>query len=435
MGIETAVIAGSAALGAMSSAKGKKQTSSSTMDPWAPQAPYLTNGFQYAQDIYDASKGSPWYQGDLYTGINDIQREGIGYGLGYARDYAAPMLNGAYNAATSGMGNASTFGTNAANFASGNFGTTSGANPALMSGMTDFAQGALGQAGSFQGNLDAYMRGAQGDPTQANIAAATSYMNSPLLQAQIDAAGADVTHQLGTGLVGLNNAASAGGNLNSSRAGAAEAAMRGEAARTIGTLSSTMRGNAYNQGLQLAESARGTNLGAQATGLGTQAGYIGQGLNTGQGLLGLGENQRQFDTSARLQGNAQLGQSAQLGYQGAQVAQGIGQDISSTILGAGQVLQDDANNQNAANYQAWLGNDQRATDLLQRYWSIIGRDGFGKSETSTSTQPGLGFWGGALGGAAAGAGIMGSFGNAPAYGGTGAGRMIRGSTGMLGGGV
>ncbi|CAO3451877.1 hypothetical protein [Azospirillum argentinense] len=142
-----------------------------------------------------------------------------------------------------------------------------------------------------------------------------------------------------------------------------------------------MRGNAYNQGLQLAESARGTNLGAQATGLGTQQGYISQGLGVGQGILGLGEDQRQFDTSARLQGNAQLGQSAQLGYQGAQVAQGIGTQNGQSILGAGQVLQDDANAQNGANYQAWLGNDQRANDLLQRYWDIVGSGAWGKTES------------------------------------------------------
>lgn len=408
MGIAAAVIGGASLLGGMASSKGSKQTTTSESAPWAAQQPYLLNAFQNAQSLYDSQNGSSWYQGGLYTPINDTQKSGVSYLTNWANGTGTNLANSAASSALSGMSNAGTFGANAANFASGNFNTTNGANDNTRNALDSYAQGALGTAGNFQDSLKTYMTGATGDPTQANISAAGQYMNNGVLQDQIDAAKADVLDTLGSNLVGLNNAASAGGNLNSSRAGAAEATMRSDAARTISDLSSSMRSQAYNQGLQLAEAARTSNLGAQATGLGTMSNYLNSGANAAGNALNFGEGQREFDISSMLQGNSQLGQSASLGYQGAQLAQSLGQGNGQSLLDAGSVIQDDANNQNQANYQSWLGNDQRGWDLLSRYMGIVGGQNWGRTDTSTTSQPGN-FFQGALGGASLGAGILGKF--------------------------
>ncbi|WP_449231120.1 hypothetical protein [Azospirillum doebereinerae] len=273
------------------------------------------------------------------------------------------------------------------------------------------------------------------DPTASNIGSAQSYMNSGALQEQIDAAKADVTDTLGKGLVGLNNQASSGGNLNSSRAGAAEATMRGEAARTIGSLSATMRGNAYTSGLQLAEGARQANQGVGLSSLGLQ----GTAMNMGLGALSTVEGARQNEIGNRLSANGQLGTATGLGYQGAELANGLGLGNNQALINAGGVVQNDANNQNSANFQGWQNSQNYPWDVLQRYYGIVGSGNWGGTSTGTGTtsQPGN-FLQGALGGASMGAGLysgFSNFGSMPSYGGTGAGKMIVGSTGMLGGGV
>lgn len=73
-----AVAAGaSAASKASAEKKAAKQGTTTTASPWAEQAPYLSDAFQSAEGIYNTQKGTPWYQGNLYTGLNDTQHQGI----------------------------------------------------------------------------------------------------------------------------------------------------------------------------------------------------------------------------------------------------------------------------------------------------------------------------------------------------------------------
>lgn len=431
MGIEAAVIGGSALLGGLATSQGKKSTSSSVQEPWSVQAPYLKTGFEEAQSIYDAQKGTPWYTGNLYTGLNDTQKAGIDGTVNWANTNGGLLARNTTNASTDALTRGNFFGDNATKGAAGQWGV---GVPQDQSGlMATYGAQALGGTGFLTDNIWSTVAHAQDDPTQANIRAASSYADNPYLQSQIDAASADVTHQLGTDLVGLNNQASAGGNLNSSRAGAAEAGMREGAARTIGNISSTMRSNAYTQGLSLAEQARQansqTNLGALSTGLQ----FTGQGL----GALGAAQDARNAEIGNRITSNGQLAGQTGLGLQAADLSNSLGLGNSSAVLGAGSVMQDDANNKNSADYQKWLGGDTRKSDLLSRYWNINASNNWGGGTTSTSKTPGN-FFQGALGGAALGAGMYKDFFNdrdTQGYGGTGAGRIIRGSTGLLGGGV
>jgi len=431
MGIETAVIGGAALAGGLSSMGSKKASSSSVEEPWSVQAPYLKTGFEEAKSAYDALKGSSWYTGSLYSGLNDTQKAGIDGTVNWANTNGGLLARNTTNASTDALTRGNFFGDNATKGAAGQWGV---GVPQDQSGlMATYGAQALGGTGMLTDSIWNTVNHAQDDPTQANIRAAGQYADNPYLQSQIDAASADVTHHLGTDLVGLNNQASAGGNLNSSRAGAAEAGMREGAARTIGNISSTMRSNAYTQGLSLAEQARQannqTNLGALSTGLQ----FTGQGL----GALGSAQDARNAEIGNRITSNGQLAGQTGLGLQAADLSNSLGLGNSSAVLGAGSVMQDDANNQNSADYQRWLGGDTRANDLLSRYWGIVGSNNWGAGKTTTSSQPGN-FFQGALGGASLGASAYGSYigsAGSQGYGGVGAGKIIRGSTGMLGGGV
>jgi hypothetical protein len=77
------------------------------------------------------------------------------------------------------------------------------------------------------------------------------------MSGMIDAASRDVTRNLYENQIpGLNQAATDSGNMNSSRAGVAQGIMSRGAADQIGDIASNMRGQAYSQGLGLAENAR-----------------------------------------------------------------------------------------------------------------------------------------------------------------------------------
>jgi hypothetical protein len=60
----------------------QKQTSTST--PWGPQGDQLKNVFGDAQGIYDSQKGTPYYSGELYAGMNPLTDQGINASAGYA---------------------------------------------------------------------------------------------------------------------------------------------------------------------------------------------------------------------------------------------------------------------------------------------------------------------------------------------------------------
>lgn len=288
-----------------------EQRSTSTSQPWGPQQGYLTDAFGNAQDLYNSRSGTPFYQGDLYAGMDPLTTQG----LDATQDYAT------------------------------------GAGAAASGNVLGAGQGLLGTGQQAAGAYSSLYGAANRDPTQANIRSAGQYADNPYMDGMIDSASRDVSRNLFENQIpGLNAAATGSGNMNSSRAGAAEGIMRRGAADQVGDIASNMRGQAYSQGLGLAENARTSNMGFMG-----QAG-AGFGNMFGQGL-----------------GAAQLGQN--MNYQN-----------TDALIRGGQLNQADQQGQLNADFMRWQGSDNREAQLLQQYYGIVGGNNWGG--TTTGTTPG-----------------------------------------------
>ncbi|OWK31785.1 hypothetical protein [Sphingomonas mucosissima] len=278
--------------------------------PSSFQAPYLSEAFTSAKDIYNSSKSSPYYQGETYAGMSPAAKAALdklkAYASGQGLDTAAAL---------------------------GNLGSQMSAYGA--------------KAGS---TLDQFAKMAGQDPTQANITAATAYANNPALQGMIDANARDVTRNLSEDILpGIDRAASATGNINSSRAGVASGIAQRGAADRIADISATLRGNAYDRGLSLAQGDRATNLSA----LGQAASSYG--------------NLASFGVDA-------LGRSTDAAY-----------GAYGAIQGADAAEQGDRQGKLTADFTKWQGEDTRAMDLLGRYASVVAGNQWGQSGTSSGT--------------------------------------------------
>src|SRR3546814_1157695 len=90
--------------------------------------------------------------------------------------------------------------------------------------------------------------------TTANSKAAQQYADNPHVQGMIDANSRDVVRNLNEEtLPGIDRQATATGGINSSRAGVAAGIAQRGAEDRIADISSTIRGDAYNRGLSLAQ--------------------------------------------------------------------------------------------------------------------------------------------------------------------------------------
>lgn len=230
------------------------------MGPWAGQESYIRQALAEAQRGLDTARG---------------QRGADGY-TNAERDYLGTANHTAYRA--QGMADTAT---NAA---------TVGLNA---------AQG-------YVNNANGIMSRALADPTQATIASAGQYSNNPYLDEVISAASRDIARNLNENeLTGINMAAVSSGNVNSSRAGIADAVARRDAADRIGDISAQVRGDAYQQGLALSEQQRqaGLNTAINANN------QLGSAYQTGFGGLTTADNLNTSATNAHA-GRVQLTQQA-----------------------------------------------------------------------------------------------------------------------------
>lgn len=235
-------------------------------NPWKPQEDYLIGGFESAKDALTGALGS-------LGGITDFTAD-----MTAGQDQAAQDQI-AYNQGLMGQG---TNMINLGNNLSGNLSTAAGN-----------ANAVFGQAGV--------------DPTQQIVGNAGQYINNDVLQGQIDAAIGDVNRGFQKQQGQINSGASAGGNINSTRAGVMEAMALDDAQDRAAQISSTMRGDAYSQGLGLAAQTHQQGIGnqlaanQQIAGLGSAGmGAILQGANLGAGAAG-----QVYDTNALYQTQAQ----------------------------------------------------------------------------------------------------------------------------------
>lgn len=270
-----------------------------TTEPWKVQQPYLKTGFQSGAGLYSQYLDAPWYQGQLYAGMNPMQ-QGAATGAG---QYATGQ----------GMG--------------------------LSQGMINDAYPFLSQGGNYINLANSLGNFDPGNPTQYNINNAGLYAANPYLDGAIDAASRDVVRNLTEDVLpGMNRQAAGTGNTNSTRTGIAEGiALRGAQDR-IGDIGATVRADAYNSGLGLSEEARRANMMAQLQG--KTAGL--QGLDTafsrGMDLRnqGLQSSINMYDLLGRA---GDKFQSDQQGYADANYARWQGQynqpwDLLSRYMGA-----------------------------------------------------------------------------------------------------
>lgn len=273
--------------------------------PSSFQQPYLTNAFNSANNAFNNSQGTPYYQGDTYASMSDEQRKALQGLTGFA--------NG------TGVGAANTISSIGQNLA-----------------------GYSGQAGALIGD---YL--SQSDPTAITRTASQLSQSDPYLQQRIDAAAGDVTRNLNElTLPSIDRAASAGGNINSSRAGIASGIAQRGAAEAIGQISTDMRSDAYSQGLSLAQQGAESRLtGANA-----------------YGTLGS-------------QGIDALERGASAGY-----------DAYGQANLAGSLDQLDRQGTLDEAFSRWQGEDEREWDILSRYMGVVGSNQWGQSGTSSGTS-------------------------------------------------
>lgn len=315
-------------------------TGSGSSGPPAFQLPYLTEGLKSAAGLL---QGGANYSPLAYTGLSPSTVGALGNLSGFANSMAP------YGGQLAGSG-------------------AGGVNTGLNGAGT--ALGGVLQSGTT-------------DPTQGNISAAGQYANNPYTQGLIKAAQTPIERQLTeVALPGLNTAASATGNTDSSRSAMTEAILRRSAGEDEANVASNILGSQYNNGLNLAESSRVANnnalLGAASAGTGL-AGVSGNLVSSGNSL-GL---------------------------------QDYGVPVST-----GQLQQQDANTGNQVAYNNFLTGQQFPYQQLANYWNIVGRPlGTDTTQTQnqtqasntsgnstglnltngTQTQPGPGILGGTLG--------------------------------------
>ena len=298
-------------MGLFSGSTKTKTTETSNTGPSEFQRPYLDQTFGAAKDIYNGAKDTPYYQGEMYAGMTAEAKDV----LSRLKSYAS----------TTGLGNATA--------------------------LSSIGSGLIGNYDKASSTLDQFTKLAGTDATSSNIEAAQRYADNPFVQSQIDANSRDVTRNLTEDtLPGIDRAASGMGNLNSSRAGVAAGIARRGAEDRIGDISATIRGNAYNQGLTMAQADRATNLSA----LGQASSAYGNLGAAGINAMGAGND--------------------------------AAMDSYDAINRANGIEQADRQGSYDAAFKKWQGEDTRDMDLLARYASVVGSNQWGQSGTSSGTS-------------------------------------------------
>lgn len=227
--------------------------STTTTDPWGPQAGYLKDIFGKAQQTYGDTAANK-YTGDQLAAYRPEQLDLFGKMIGYANTspIAQSLLNQGQSLGQLGLSNAT---------------------------------GALGGLGGF-------------NPLDLNgiLAAANQFANDPNIEATTNAVTRDDLRNLTENqLPGVERNAALSGNTNSSRTGAKEAVLQRGYEDRRADVNAGLRANAYNQGIGAATNARDAELARLMglTGSSLQASQLGSSdltnsLSSMAGLFGLG---------------------------------------------------------------------------------------------------------------------------------------------------
>lgn len=344
-----------------SSSKSKSKQSAKTFVDKAQQ-PFLDDVRQQAQDIYQdlPDQQVAGLNQNIYSGLDNqaalggsqisagqglmSQGQGMTNAYGDSMGYAKQATN--VNRAGEGIGTAIAGGQRV------------GADAAQSTAATNL--------GFDQSNLD-------------------RYINNDVLQGQIDASTRDVGRVLNEQtLTGIQSAAAGTGNSGSSRAGImAGVAVRGAQDRA-GDIAAGMRGQAYNNALNLEAQRASQNAGFnQQTNLANAGAFnqmYGAGLNTGLGAFNTGIQNQQF--------GANLGQ--QLG------TAGVNNMVTGGNLAASGFANQIGSGEYTRGYNQELLNAQFANSMnpfagTEFYSNIIGDPTVLSDSTSTSKSKSTGF--------------------------------------------
>ena len=440
MGESAAIAGGGALLGGLMGSQnsgGQTQTSSGSSTPWSVQQPYMQQGFQDAQNLYNQQGSSPVSQFD--AGLNGVQQAAIGgleNGYNNYRSAYTPVQNEAqdlqyfspnygataYGISANGIGAQSPSTGVLANYAqTGQLPNgESSIDTGLQNGINSASMNSLGSLAS--GSSLASQAGSQALNTAGNLGTiqseANAFASNPTLQSEIQSQQAQVQNSLGTqALPAIESASTQTGNVNSSRTGALEGQAITGADLADSNIASQLTANAYNTGASTASSqiTNGLNAANYAASDLNNNGSIGGSL--GINSLGQQINQQQFgvnsqlgaaneaasqdlgyqtaNTNAQLSGNQQIGTGLQIGNNATTQFVNGDTGLLNTALGAATTEQ--GGQQTADNNQVALA--QQPWNQLQNYWNIEGKPLGTQTQQTATTTPNNGGLNGAISGA------------------------------------
>jgi hypothetical protein len=302
-------------MGLASNSQTQNTSQQQQTNPWAPQAAALTQGFD--------SASAALHQAQSATGA--------------PTDFVAQYTPEQLSAFQGMLG----FGTGNGNIA----GSSANAGSALTgSGANASAAGLTGLQGFNPSNIPS-----------AVLSAASQYANNPQTQGMIDAATLDARRAVNEGTMPqIERNAALSGNINSNRTGIAQGIAERGLADTVANTSANIRGQQFNNGLNLAASQFGSNDSNRLAALGA----LTSGGNTAVGT-GVGANSGAVAQQGGLYNIANQGVTGQ--QAGAQAP------LNNAI-------------------QQWAFSQSSPFTALQNYMSAVGGQNWGSSSTGTATK-------------------------------------------------
>lgn len=229
----------------MSQKTTKDVNQTTTTAPWSVQQPYLQDAFSQAQQLYGNAAGNQ-YTGDITAQFNPAQLGTFNSMVNYGMNNNIPQQ-------------------------------TAGAGSTLTNSGVGSLTGALNALGTFKPT----------GTTDSTIADAQRYADNPAISGMVDAAMRDSTRNASENVLPqLARTAAMTGNTNSNRTAISQGIVQRGLSDQAADISAQLRGDAYSQGLNLAQNANQFNTTANLDALKAQGTLGGGAASTGLGALG-----------------------------------------------------------------------------------------------------------------------------------------------------
>lgn len=368
----------------------QQSTSTTTSGPTSEQSSDIRNIFNQANNLYNTqqSEGAPNY--NTYAPLNGTETQGLSDAVNSAQN-ALPVGNNLTNLGSAIANATASTGTGALNTAAGAASAGVGGN--FDKGTNDVSQSLMGLAGKGTGTtssaLGSLLPLASTDPTSTIASNAGTYANNSAVQNLIKNANAFsdnlFNYQTGTN---MNAEAVNGGNLNSSRAGAAQAVADALQSQKDAETASDIENNAYTQGLDTAKDTWGTQLSslANAASLGNDTSNLALSGQTASNSLSNQNNTTLLDYINQLAniGNDNVN-AANTGSGIATSGQSMADQAATDEYNAGNVYQTNQQSANDANLTNQENQRQYYWDLLNNLYNLEGNNLLGTTETTNAS--------------------------------------------------